>query len=239
MTEQEHQRRRTAVWRFVAHGMNGNVPAFLDNLSALDWPGAFREVFAELVPMVWVSPEIRTAFMRAWRGNGDWSQVRPIGIGWRIGADLDGHPDLYAQGLKILTPPYDGREPPAVLYRGQSLAEHHQGRHGIWWTPYPHIAEWYARSEIRDHTGQRCIVAAFDPGPAIFSRLCNEEFLLNPTILDHVELVMTPPPYTGEQEHQDLGRTTLLDRVPHGYAREAVSEWKARTFGETTEGIAA
>lgn len=214
---------REAVWRFVCSAIHGDVPAFLANLPALTWPGAWRDVFAEIVQIGWVHPDIREAFFRAWRGWDDWHTNPPLGINWLMGKDLDSQDQLFANAMRILLPALRPTSGIPALFRGQGLAEHHQGRHGAWWTPCPIYAEWFARSKIRAEAGPGVVLVALDPGEAVIAQLNKLEFILDPVELS-VRQVAAVPRYSADEELQpDL--CTKLMGVPVGHDAEGVAAW--------------
>lgn len=113
---------------------------FTVDLGLLDWPGAWPEIFQEIVRVGFVQTSIRLAFCAAWRGeiaitNG--SDMLAERTGWSLTQDFDEQPDLLVAELWLLMPETAVTRPVYALYRGQSVAEHQAGWHGRWWAPEP------------------------------------------------------------------------------------------------------
>lgn len=234
----EWKRRHAVATRFVSTAVEGDVRGFLRNTLEIDWPGAWLDIFRALaaVPRSFVSDEIRAAFLVAWRGTRDldanagikWSGKPSVGCDWTLTKDLDGNTDLLVCCLNILMPSIRLAEPPLVLYRGQSLREHHAGTYGVWWTTAPLFAESFARGPFRAHVGQGAVVVAVNPADAIIYKLNKTEFLLDPSKLNDVRLLDVPPRNTAAEAAMSTLERDMQSRtlgIPNADDAVSVREW--------------
>lgn len=174
-------RQRLILSRIVAAAVSGDVNGFTADLGLVGWPGAWPQLFREIVRVGFVHTSIRMAFCEAWRGSSDMasgSDILAERMGWSLTRDFKEHPDLLVAGLRLLVPEAAVTRPVHALYRGQSLAEHQAGRHGCWWTPEPVHAELFALMPNRTRSGPGAVVVTFAPGNAIITALCRTEFLV-------------------------------------------------------------
>lgn len=236
LSQAERDRRHSIVKRFIATAIDGNVASFAHTIMDVDWPGAWLEIFKVLAfaPRNLIDDDIRYTFLAAWRGDLDLHDVDPrnasAGLDWTLTKDLDSDQKLMVRCLKILMPSVDVSDSPQVLYRGQSLAGHEAGAHGIWWSAHPLYAELFARGKLRDHNGQGAVLVAVNPADAIIYKLNRMEFLLDPSKLDDVRLLDVPPRETAaEAAMSQLERDThaRLLGVPTAYQSAQVREWLA------------
>lgn len=232
----EVRRREGVVNRFVSTAISGDVRAFFQVAMEIDWPGAWLDVFAVLdrVPSDLISDDIRYAFLVAWRGDRDfnpdasYANGLPIGANWTLTHDLAGNTDLLVRCLKILMPDHRDAAPPLALFRGQSIAEHEAGAHGVWWTTYPLYAERFAKGGSRSHVGQGAVLMTVDPNSAIIYKLNQMEFLLDPSKLNDVRVLDTPLRRTeAETRMSQLERDlhSPLIGIPSACQTAATREW--------------
>ena len=216
------------VEAIVAAAVAGDVDGFLDRLEALAWPGAWRELFEAVVriPAECVPDRIRDAFHAVWRPTDQTGQARFSDFA--ILNDLGGRNDLFLRALRVLALPVPLDELPLAIFRGQSLPDHHCGRDGVWWTPYPRFAEWYARSTRWPQAGQGVVLISILPPPeAIITRRGLGEILVDPGLLDFIDILDVPPPYAPAEEGvPELRATSRLNHVPTGYTAGTVPEWR-------------
>lgn len=122
--------RAATVSRFVSTAISGDVPGFVESLKAIDWPGAWPELFREVTRIGFVHPNVRMAFRDVWRGvesQASGSSILAERMGWSLTKAFDGQLDLMADGLRLLMPEAPATPPVYALYRGQSLVEHETG----------------------------------------------------------------------------------------------------------------
>ncbi|MDN3592382.1 hypothetical protein [Methylobacterium adhaesivum] len=224
------------VSRFVGAAISGDTRDFYRAAMEIDWPGAWLDVFTALdrVPRDMIADDIRYAFLVAWRGDRDfnpdapYANGLPIGANWTLTHDLVGNTDLLVRCLKLLMPDHRVAELPLVLYRGQSLAGHEAGEHGVWWTTYPLYAERFAKGGSRSHVGQGAVLMTVDPHSAIIYKLNQMDFLLDPSKLTDVRVLDTPLRHTeaktGMNELERDLRSRLLG-VPSACQTAATREW--------------
>lgn len=227
---EERHRRSRAVLAFAIAAATGDVERFLAALDGLDWPSAWVDAFEEvsrMPPEGMIQADVQAAFACAWQSERYWGSNPPHGLHWAQRHALSARGDILTAGLRRLMPRFRDTLP-AVLYRGSSAAEHVSGCYGFWWTTVPGYAEWYARSSIRAYAGQRVVIAALNPGPAIIAMLRDGiEFLVDASALDQIHLVACPEPYTATEDDGDWQAVSVLNDIPHGYDVEAVASWKA------------
>ncbi|MBO1022929.1 hypothetical protein IPV08_23510 [Methylobacterium sp. SD274] len=218
------------VARFILAAMVGDVPGFRLSLQAITWPDAWREVMIRLQSIDHVNPDVRAAFKAHWRDfdpNPETAMKRHKPSIWPLTRDLDHHPELLRDGLRLLLPSTEPRPSPLVLFRGQSAHDHQRGTYGPWWTPDPTYAEVFARERHRSVSGPGAVVAVIDPSDAIVCKVDHFQYLLDTTKLSDVFTLGTLPTYTAaEQAAVPLGMA-LLSGIPNGYDKEGLSEWLA------------
>lgn len=173
----EHQRQFAALQAFLSAAALGDRAAYVASLEALDWPTAWIDVFRGLVVLGRVHPETRRVFHDQWMGQLGKFITYPPG-GSRLRWILADHLDLFVSGLRILLPPFEG-EAPQVIYRGQSVEEHRAGVVGVSWSPYPMLAEAYARDH-RLNDGETVVLASFFPADAIIGVINFGELIVDP-----------------------------------------------------------
>lgn len=229
---EEQHRRHLTIANFVNSAIGGNAAKLKATIPALDWPGAWRLTFENVVKIGAVHPAARDAFKSYWRdfldepGKALRSDLPSI---WPLTRDLDGYPTLLADGLRLLLPAAPARPAPApvALFRGGRLSEHGEGRHGCWWTPDPTFAEMFARMRSCSTVGLGQVVMAVDPGDAIVVQLDALQFLLDPTRLVDVVSVALLPTYTPGEEAVVEFSVGLLAGVPWGWDHDGLDEWLA------------
>lgn len=227
--------REQIVSTFTNSALTGDVTKFAQTFPALNWPGAWRDVFQRLVASGPVHPSIRPAFVETW------THVKAAiragasapGLDWHLERDFDGHRDLMVDGLKLLLPPFTSRQMPSALFRGQGLEDHRTGRHGCWWTTCPIFAEMFGRMPSRIHGDLGAVVVTFVPEPAIIG-VIGGEVLVDPRLLDSVQLVTVLPPYQGG-DLGDPSRAFLTDGIPDELDGDALLEWL--DHGRPPEGL--
>lgn len=203
---EEKHRHHLIIADFINSAIGGNAAQLKATIPALNWPGARRSTFENVVKIGDVHPAARDAFKGYSR-------------------DLDGYPTLLADGLRLLLPAAPTRPAPVALFRGGRLSEHGEGRHGPWWTPDPTCAELYARMRSRSTGGLGEVVMAVDPGDAIICEIDALQFLLDPTRLMDVVSVAILPTYTPGEEAVVEFSVGMLAGVPWGHDFDGLDEW--------------
>ncbi|RYE43586.1 MAG: hypothetical protein EOP21_07590, partial [Hyphomicrobiales bacterium] len=179
---------------------------------------------------------IREAFFWAWRGSKE--NLVPIGKNWEWKKDLEDHVDLQVACMKILALAYRETKSPYVLYRGQWLSKHNEKSYGIWWTPCPIYASYYATDRFERYSGQGVVLATVAPHQAIISQLNPSEFLVDPNLLGDVHAIDVPPRCIEAERLLTPDEKDARSRVigiPNGYDVPALKEWIAG--GMKLEGI--
>ncbi|ACK86142.1 hypothetical protein [Methylorubrum extorquens] len=232
-------RRQLLVMDFLTGAISGGEARFNAAFAALKWAGAFREAFEKLVSVGAAHPRIRPVFRERWRRMKAESYAR-LETGakapppdWHLERDLCDHPHLLADGLKLLMPTFEPRQWPFALYRGQRLADHQAGSHGVWWAPCPVYAEMFARMLSRLGGEARAVVVAFDPHAAFIGEI-DGEYLVDPRLLEDVQLVAALPLQSGDDLH-DPERAFLMQGQPDGFDGAGLLEWL--DSGRPIEGV--
>lgn len=235
----ESFKRQSIVMDFLTGAISGDEARFSAALAALKWAGAFREAFEKLVSVGAVHPRIRPVFRECWRRMKAESYAR-LDTGaqapppdWHLERDLCDRPHLLADGLKLLMPTSEPRQWPFALYRGQRLADHQAGSHGVWWAPCPVYAEMFARMPSRLGSEAGAVVVAFDPHAAIIGEI-DGEYLVDPRLLEDVQLVAALPPPSVDDLH-DPERAFLMQGQPDGFDGAGLLEWL--DGGRPVEGV--
>lgn len=230
--------RKTIVKAFVDQAISGDIEAFTRTLTAINWPGAWFDILSAATDLEGrVHPDIQVAFRAAWHGWPYRLESTPIMSTWRrwsLGRDLVGSLHLLAS-MKQLLPLSDAPSAPLVLYRGQSVAELDSGTHGLWWSPEPTYAEFYARDPHRSEGG--VVVAAFAPGDAVVCGLSPAEFLVDPRRLLDVVTVATLPAYTADEIEVGTNYASCLMGIPSGWDANGIDQWLA--MGRPESGVPA
>jgi hypothetical protein len=225
----EMTRREQIVSNFKASAANGDVALFAAAFAGLNWVGAFREAFARLVTAQTVDPSIPPIFLENWRRMKGESRARmQAGVihsvpDWHLERDLCDQPLLMADALKLLLPPFKPRQHPMVLYRGQRLADHEAGTHGIWWTACPIFAEFFGVMPTRTRRMTGVVVMTADPSDAILGEI-DGEYLVDPRRLDSVQIVSVLPSWQS-YDMNDPNQSFFLKGVPDGFDGELLLEW--------------
>lgn len=171
------QRQFAAVHAFLSAAALGDREAYVASLEALDWPMAWIDVFRAVVTLGRVHPDTRQIFDDQWMGQLGKFITYPPG-GSRLRRIFADHMELFVSGLRILLPPFQG-EAPQVIFRGQSIEEHRAGIVGVSWSPYPMLAEAYARDH-RLNDGETVVLASFFPADAIIGAINYAEVIVDP-----------------------------------------------------------
>ncbi|MCP1557269.1 UNVERIFIED_ORG: hypothetical protein M2438_001344 [Methylobacterium sp. SuP10 SLI 274] len=225
----ESFKRQSIVMDFLTGAISGDEARFSAALAALKWAGAFREAFEKLVSVGAVHPRIRPVFRECWRRMKAESYAR-LDTGaqapppdWHLERDLCDRPHLLADGLKLLMPTSEPRQWPFALYRGQRLADHQAGSHGVWWAPCPVYAEMFARMPSRLGSEAGAVVVAFDPHAAIIGEI-DGEYLVDPRLLEDVQLVAALPLHRNHKV-DDLKHAFAMTGIPDGFDGDGLIEW--------------
>ncbi|MEZ0253475.1 MAG: hypothetical protein ACAH20_21380 [Methylobacteriaceae bacterium] len=234
-------RRQSVVMDFLTGAISGDEARFNAAFTALNWVGAFREAFEKLVSVGAVHPSIRPVFRESWRRMKAESRARvESGVkvpvpDWHLERDLCDQPLLLADGLKLLLPSYEPRQCPLVLYRGQRLADHEAGNHGVWWSSCPVFAEFFGAMPSRTRRQTGVVLMTVDPHDAIIGEI-DGEFLVDPRRLECVQIVSTLPSSQG-YDLSDPDRCFYMKGIPDGFDGAGLIEWLDR--GRPVEGLQA
>ncbi|MGW5959354.1 hypothetical protein [Methylorubrum thiocyanatum] len=128
-----------------------------------------------------------------------------------------------ADGLKLLLPSYEPRQCPLALYRGQRLADHEAGNHGVWWTSCPVFAEFFGVMPSRTRRQTSVVLMTVDPHDAIIGEI-DGEFLVDRRRLEDVQIVSTLPSSQG-YDLSDPDGCFYMRGIPDGFDGSGLLEW--------------